>query len=475
MSITDFGFHLAPIGHPQSGSKLFEWRISFSIAERTLVWSFNQVQMQCYALMKIILKQFIKVKCSPQNQVLCSYFIKMFLFWTYKTTDENFWRADNLRNCMRYLLTEFSKRIREGVLRHYFIPRFNLLSVKLTPAAQRELLQLFDIVIESDISILNDCRMLRGCWQLFLLTIVRGNEEVIESIIRNRSEGDIQVNDHCMYQNFDFLYFHFDAILSYLPHSFSKLFSQILTLSCKTPLQTLMLKSFLLNVHIRSLTLQSGSGNKSAYQLQQTAQNEIYSFDISTCKLWCAMLLYMKGDYSSALDIINQVLSSIPPFALHTQVRKDAQQLYYNMFSSSNETMIQKAKKAWMFDLKFNKTETYLLPLAIKIELYLSFVDGIELSPLTCAYYLQFLCYFDLNLYDNRDRALEQLVDFVKNAAENHRGECLRSFPDLNITGHCLLLAGKMVEARDMFYLSYTLTKKCIHYSMSKTLLSGTC
>ena len=164
LSIARFGFHLVPVGHPHSDTKEMEWRISFSIAERTLVWSFNYIQMQCYALMKIILKQFIKVRCNPQNQVLCSYFIKTFLFWKYETTDGNFWRKDNLRECINFLLVEFSKCIREGVLRHYFLPRFNLLSVKLTPAAQRELLQLFDIIIESDISILKDCGYLQESW-----------------------------------------------------------------------------------------------------------------------------------------------------------------------------------------------------------------------------------------------------------------------------------------------------------------------
>ena len=167
-TITDFGFHLVPVGHTHSDTKLMEWRISFSVAERTLVWSFNHVQMQCYALMKIILKEFIKVRCNPQNQVLCSYFIKTFLFWKYETTELNFWRENNLRECIKYLLTEFSKCIQEGVLRHYFIPRFNLLSVKLIRAAQTELLQLFDIIIQSDISVLKECRTLRNVWSEFI-------------------------------------------------------------------------------------------------------------------------------------------------------------------------------------------------------------------------------------------------------------------------------------------------------------------
>ena len=67
LSITDFGFHLVAIGHPHSYTKDVEWWIPFSIAEQTLVWSFNHVQMQCYDLMKIILKQFINVTCSSEN------------------------------------------------------------------------------------------------------------------------------------------------------------------------------------------------------------------------------------------------------------------------------------------------------------------------------------------------------------------------------------------------------------------------
>ena len=55
-SIINFGCHLVAVGHPLSPRKEMEWRISFSVAERTLVWSFNHVQIQCYAILKIILR-----------------------------------------------------------------------------------------------------------------------------------------------------------------------------------------------------------------------------------------------------------------------------------------------------------------------------------------------------------------------------------------------------------------------------------
>ena len=133
--ITDFGCHLVAVGYPPSSSKEMEWRISFSIAERILVWSFNHVQIQCYAVMKIILKEFIKVRCSPPNYVLCSYFIKTFLFWKFEVTESTFWRAENFRACISFLLVEFTKCIRDRELPHYFFPSFNLLSVKLTREA----------------------------------------------------------------------------------------------------------------------------------------------------------------------------------------------------------------------------------------------------------------------------------------------------------------------------------------------------
>ena len=447
VSITEFGFHLVAVGHPNSDTKLLEWRILFSLAERTLVWSFNHVQMQCYAVMKMILKQFIKVRCSPHNQVLCSYFIKTFLFWKYEMTDVDFWREDNLRECINYLLVEFSKCVREGVLMHYFIPRFNLLSVKLTPAAKRELLQLFDIIIARDISILQDCRFLQTIWSTVLQVITVGNE-FIESRLMIRNKLTLFGNDRCMRKQFELLELYYIFLPSWYPLSFMKVFSQILSLFCKTSLQDLVLKRFLLDIDIAS-AIHTCSRNRYVYRLKRIAGNEICSFYISTSKLRCAILLYMAGDYSSTLDIINQLLSSIPPFALFSDENDDSREMYEDVFGDSDMTIIQRARKAWMFPMIFHKDTSHPLPLAIQIELHFSLLD-IGLEPLTCAYYLQFLCYFDLHRYDNRDRALEQLVDVAKHAQK------YGTYNDLNIAGHCLLLAGKRAEARDLFYISCT-------------------
>ena len=476
--IIDFGFHLVPVGHPHSDRKLMEWRLSFSIAERTLVWSFNHVQMLCYAVMKIILKEFIKVKCNPQHHVLCSYFIKTFLFWKYEATELNFWRADNFKECIKYLLSGFCKCIQEGVLKHYFIPRFNLLSVKLTRAAQTELLQLFDIIIQSDISILRECRTLRNAWSEFL-QVRQDRLNVLPSLKRR----NLLRHDECAMSFFQSLGRSIVDICKAKQIIRVDVFClTVERISCKRPLMTIVMRKLSFEKHIDSIKPTNVQGNKGLYQLYRTANNDTCSFDISTCKLWCAILLYMKGFIPATLDIINTVLSSIPPFAMYMTERgicasNEAKELYVNMFLDSAVPMFQRARTAWMFDLIIVHDMINMVPLAIQIELFFhtNHAVPVSLSPFTCTYYLQFLCYHNMHQYDNRDHVLQELIDIVNDRYQNRIGYPLIS---LNITGHCLLLAGRRGQALVMFQMSYRFTKDehpLIHQTNSATWYLQNC
>ena len=499
-TIVDFGFHLVAVGHPHSDTKLIEWRLSFSIAERTLVWSFNHVQMQCYAVLKLILKQFIKLKCSPQNQVLCSYFIKTFLFWKYETTHLNFWCKSNFRECIVYLLREFFQCIHKGVIRHYFLPRFNLLSVKLTPEAQTELLHLLDIVIQYDISILNECKAMRNVWSKFLLA----NENQMK-IINNIRKTNLLLNDELMMVSLqrlivmlrtDFSYWYksltdkfFTNLLSiskvWFPHTdetdiwsvlpwvrnavdslfqgvhltLNQIRNNILKLPCNTCLKCLLLKYLGLKTHIKSV-IQLHKGNKFVYMVQQISRIKA-SFDVSSRKLWYAMLVLKTLDYNSTISIVNQLLCNIPPYALYKRKRTspDINGMYVDRFLNSSFTQMQRAEDSWLMDIVFDKCMAEILPLAIQIELYFLRVDGrnyiytrVELSPYVCAYYLIFLCYHELGQYDNRAHALRQLIEVVNDREQRDvQNVYMNLHHSYNIAGHCLLVAGQIDRARDMF------------------------
>ena len=452
--ITGFGCHLVAIGYPLSSSKEMEWRMSFSIAERILVWSFNHVQIQCYAVMKIILKEFIKVRCSPQNYVLCSYFIKTFLFWKFEVTESTFWRAENFRDCIRFLFVEFTKCIRDRELPHYFFPSFNLLSVKLTREAQRELLQILDTAKEHDVSILRECNTLRDVWSQFI-----GTDGNINRVKHMMKKTNLVRNDECMMDYAYHCYFLYNDTFrhsldpSRVTRAITQLITGIFAGRYTTSLAPLVLRYHLFMSNIPSRV----QGNRDAYKLRRLAHSDAASVDVSTCKLWYAMVLLMRTDYAACLTTVNDVLSRIPPFALYTSdgtilSSRESTSLYEHVYLQSDADVVERLRTAWLTDLRFYK-QNINLPSAVREELSYDEGLGVFVSPFVFAYYLMFMCHHELHQFEDRDRALRLLVDSLYNP------EQCGSYNSINIAGYCLLLAGRRDRAREMFVTSYQTTQ----------------
>ena len=208
-------------------------------------------------------------------------------------------------------------------------------------------------------------------------------------------------------------------------------------------------------------------GNRDAYKLGQLAHIDAASVDISTFKLWYAMLLLMRTDYAACLRTVNDVLSQIPPYALYMscsrlQSSRESASLYQHVYLQSDADVVERLRTSWLQDLYFYKDMLHInLPSAVSVEL--SFCDedfGVRVSPFVFAYYLMFLCHHELHQYDDRDRALRLLVDNVYNPEQ--RGRFYHH--SLNIAGHCLFLAGRRDRAREMFILSYQSTQTRPHH-----------
>ena len=293
-SIVDFGFHLVPVGHPSSDMNMMEWRISFSVAERTLVWSFNHIQIQCYAVMKIVLKEFINPYCSPNNRVLCSYFIKTFLFWKYEEVDPSFWCPENLRECIMFLLSGFRECIVRGSLKHFFIPGFNLLSVKLNVEARGEILRILDIVLQSDISIMKKCNTLKPIWEQY----VNYTYSNISNDSLLRRQGNLFKTDACLMST---IYFLPQSILENGKSDLISILYQLLS-RCFQNVQINGLVKFAIQIILHRLSNKAvgiyrvSIGNKTFYRPCRYLHLNICGFDISTNRLWCAMLMTMRGN-----------------------------------------------------------------------------------------------------------------------------------------------------------------------------------
>ena len=313
--IEQFGCHLVPVGHPLSVRKSLEWTLSFSIAERTLVWSFNHTQIQCYAVMKLILKEYVKTKCDEKHKsVLCSYFIKTFLFWQFEKIERSFWQKANLSGCIMYLFHDFFSCIRTGVLRHYFIPRFNLLEIKLTPDAQTELLKIFGNVIQTGISIIRQSNTLSGMFSHFIEIRDRRHCKMRTADIYKRRILD---NDEITMR---LLTMHIFYQIQNASFSYDSLFVVFLRLRSgrySTSLAVFAIRSLCRLIVIRTLYNSSHQINRYLHYLMTPLSKNIYGTDLASSKLWLAAFLLHQEDYCISLQNVNDVLSSIPPYALY--------------------------------------------------------------------------------------------------------------------------------------------------------------
>ena len=104
-NIVQRGVLLVPIGSKSDSHKdnPFEWRISFSVPEKMLIYSWNHSQIICYALLKFLLKEVIK-KNENVDKLFCSYFLKTVIFWLSEELEQNVWTPDNLLYCFMLCL-----------------------------------------------------------------------------------------------------------------------------------------------------------------------------------------------------------------------------------------------------------------------------------------------------------------------------------------------------------------------------------
>ena len=411
--------------------------------------------MQCYAVLKLILKEFIKIKCSPNHKdVLCSYFIKTFLFWQFEAKESSFWQTRNLISCLMYLLNEFYNCIHNGVLRHHFIPHFNLLEIKLNPSAQAELLHLFGHAIQRGLSILGECGSLSRVWLDFI------HAPLPMHLLRRL----------CILDNDEFLMyeltFSLDVRMFPSPNNPQPYARMLLRVESHlregyicTALMPLAIRRLCFRITKERLYDYSLQNNKDKYKHLKCLDTNIFGIDIGSCKLLLATFLLHKGDLSGTLKRVHDVLSAIPPYALYysTPLRsgKDAKRMFLDTYSDSDA--LSRAREAWVLDIYIEYWEHPFMPRAIQIELeHQDRKVPVMISSYTYAYYLMFVCYHGLGQYDNRDRALRQLVDTVH---DEERSSGVKYF-SYNITGNCLLMAGKLEMARDLFLKSTVETKQ---------------
>ncbi|VDH98321.1 Hypothetical predicted protein [Mytilus galloprovincialis] len=103
--IINYGCLLVPIGPRIMANCNLLWRISFSVAEKQLVHSFNFTQVLCYGLLKLTLKRIVNTNDDVKD-LLCSYFVKTALFWVSEEVDIDTFQLPKLFICFDLCLNK---------------------------------------------------------------------------------------------------------------------------------------------------------------------------------------------------------------------------------------------------------------------------------------------------------------------------------------------------------------------------------
>jgi hypothetical protein len=126
-NIKSQGCDVAPVGHHDSKSNDMQWRISFP-GEHSLLLDLTDIQILCYALIKIILRENLN---TSQREVVSSFHIKHVMFWCVERCSCQ-WVDSNYINCLNICLTKLIQMIKARNIPHYIIESRNLLNSKMT-------------------------------------------------------------------------------------------------------------------------------------------------------------------------------------------------------------------------------------------------------------------------------------------------------------------------------------------------------
>ena len=122
--IHSLGTCVVPFGRSKDDGQNSEsdWRISFTQAEREIMWSLESSQIQCYYILKAVCK-LVKERFPDCIQ---SYFFKTSFLWNLEQIPKPLWGSNDIcsrvADCIQWLM----KNLREETVPNYFIPANNM-------------------------------------------------------------------------------------------------------------------------------------------------------------------------------------------------------------------------------------------------------------------------------------------------------------------------------------------------------------
>ncbi|XP_033731511.1 uncharacterized protein LOC117321150 [Pecten maximus] len=395
------GCHVVAIGDKHSRLFAMQWRISFARAEKSLVWSFNHVQLKTYALLKIFLKECIESNPSTR-ELLCSYFMKTIVFHAIEHRP-SMWVNDNIVKCFWYCFSILLECVQTGYLPNYFVLANNLFHSNVTGDNRNRLLNVLERYYDRGWTCLFDC--LRSTVPQRI-----GHDK------RNKLPGDVLREAY----HDEYIWSHFHMYCNLVDIDIADALKLVQRVFLNTPDDSLCDTAVLYFIHVirRSICRSyiadptNGTSNKSAYRQIRRNKQLLHlssSTDVSSGPLSLATFYYNVGCYTKASELATRVVSACRKGGL-LQSHGDRDDVgYEEQMCGKGYTVLQKAKSSFVHEYIIDKTSNKLYPPEL-FEVVDRNANDISLPLLPYAIFLLVLSTFRLGDSDQSQTMLDDLI-----------------------------------------------------------------
>ncbi|OWF43237.1 uncharacterized protein LOC110459891 [Mizuhopecten yessoensis] len=393
-NIVDSGFFLVPVGDKCSENTFLQWRISFAKAERSLVHSFTHIQFKVYALLKYFLTQIKGTLADTigDDDILCSYFLKIVMFHAIENTSHKFWQEKNLFYCFWFCFNILIAWVRAGYCPNYFIPTNNLFKRKVHGQHQQILLDVLNNFYQMKWMCLSVGNHFDPIW--WHLCNISNQAE----LLRPKTEQDIVFQQDI--NIIDSLRFNSGIANRTTLRKALKVLS-----TSKSDLD-----EFFTYHHITEYLYKIASDqiypdhviatdNKTRYRsLRKCKHWMIPRASMGTELLYLATCHFLLGTFSKALDMCKQMTKLASYFTLS----------YPNLHTfgyCQSGQVLGRLQQIFTAELFFHDQGIYLPHICLEMK------RPTEYPPLPYAVFLSFLCCHELGDARGRDAALRQLTE----------------------------------------------------------------
>ncbi|XP_071126849.1 uncharacterized protein [Mytilus edulis] len=432
-SIIKHGVLFVPIGVKGSTKEELEWRISFSVGEKLLIYTFTHTQLQCYALMKILLKDVIAADVNCRD-LLCSYFLKTLMFWVSEELPTSIWKPANLIFCFLRCFHRLLYCVKFSVCPHYFIPENNLFENKIKGRARDTLL--------------NKLYILKSYgWQCIIFSDQIPSYHRLSTYI-NKEPSCLNVS--ILKKLFTFINYNADCFLNPDIKLENRVHMVLPILSSKIKYLYLYYMSKFCSKSSHFPAYTNKFGNKSTYKQYNTCVSTLLQntqHDAVSGWLMLASFFYGTKQYNLALDILKYSLSKCSPEKLNLAANCSSfkrEVLNLNLFRNMPYDQLSKFMMVNLLDIPIN---SILIPTELMIE-----VEENLIPPVVYVHALRFLCHYHLM---NTAGCCNSLRDLQLTIEKDYFiGHAYGKSVSYNILGITFQLLGDIESARKAFMQS---------------------